>query len=92
MFTLAWHTSFKKAYTKFIKKHPYLRDKIIQVFKLLEKDPYQKKLMTHKLHGDLRGYYACSIEYSYRLVFSIEKINTEKFIVLIDIGKHDEAY
>ena len=74
MFILAWDSSFKKTYKKFIKSHPQSRDRIINVFRLLENDPFQRKLMTLKLHGELSGFYACSIDHSYRLVFSIEKI------------------
>jgi len=50
---------------------------------------------VHKLHGKLRGLWACEVEYDgCRIVFTFEnEQNTGKrLIVLADIGKHDEVY
>ena len=51
-------------------------------------------LKTHKLHGELEGLFACSVEYDLRIVFDIvENSRTkEKEILLIDIGTHEEVY
>jgi mRNA interferase YafQ len=92
MYRIAWYNSFRKAYKKTINKKPELREKIIETIKMLENDPYQKKLMTHKLHGNLKDFYGCYIDYDNRIVFSIEKIDSENCIALIDIGTHDEVY
>ena len=52
------------------------------------------ELKTHKLHGKLSGLWACEVEYDCRIVFTFEnEPETGKaFIVLADIGKHDEVY
>ena len=51
-------------------------------------------LKTHKLHGELEGLLACSIEYDLRIVFDIVENPTTKTeeILLIDIGTHEEVY
>jgi mRNA-degrading endonuclease YafQ of YafQ-DinJ toxin-antitoxin module len=57
-------------------------------------DVFHPILKTHKLHGELEGLYASSIDYENRIIFSIVENNEtkEKDIILIDIGKHDEVY
>ena len=54
-----------------------------------QKNPFDKKLKTHKLSGSLKGSWAFSINYSYRIIFEFIDDNT---ILLIDIGTHDEVY
>ncbi len=41
-----------------------------------------------------KGYTACSVEYDCRIVFAFEKEgkNREEYLVLIDIGTHEEVY
>jgi len=54
----------------------------------LKKDPFHPTLKTHKLKGNLRGLYACSLTYDLRIVFDL----TDHVISLVDIGSHDEIY
>lgn len=51
-------------------------------------------LQTHKLSGKLVGLSACSCGYDCRIIFSLQKEpgTEEAFILLIDIGTHDEVY
>jgi mRNA interferase YafQ len=60
----------------------------------LEEDPFSTDLKSHKLSGNLYGLYACSCGYDCRIVFSIKKDikNKTEFIILVDIGTHDEVY
>lgn len=85
---------FEKAYRKFVRRHPYLQEKIDEALRQITIDLATPALQTHKLSGKLAGLSACSCGYDCRIVFSIEKEpNTnEEFIVLIDIGTHDEVY
>ena len=53
MITLNWSSSYKRAFKKTIKKDPLLRDRILAVMDLLQKDPFQPQLKTHKLKGIL---------------------------------------
>lgn len=53
--------------------------------KLFQKNMHAPSLKTHKLKGDLAGYYAFSVNYHYRILFVIEP-NEE--VVFINIGTH----
>jgi mRNA-degrading endonuclease YafQ of YafQ-DinJ toxin-antitoxin module len=85
---------FEKAYRKFVRRQPYLQKKIDEALHQMTIDLIVPSLQTHKLSGKLIGLSACSCGYDCRIVFSIQKEpNTdEAFIVLIDIGTHDDVY
>ena len=52
---------------------------------LLVKDPFDQKLKTHKLSGSLKDYWAISIDYRYRIIFTFE---SENIIRLHMCGDH----
>ena len=53
---------------------------------LFRKDPSDLRLKTHKLHGDLEGFSAFSVDYRYRIIFVfLEKEGVEFY----SIGDHD---
>jgi mRNA-degrading endonuclease YafQ of YafQ-DinJ toxin-antitoxin module len=85
---------FDKAYRKFVRRQPYLQKKIDEALHQMTIDLATPALQTHKLSGKLVGLSACSCGYDCRIVFSIQKQPStgEEFIVLIDIGTHDEVY
>jgi len=56
---------------------------------LFSKNPFHRKLRTHKLSGKLEGLWAFSVTYDCRVIFKF--LNGEG-ILLIDIGGHDEVY
>jgi addiction module RelE/StbE family toxin len=86
--------SFKRAFKKITKKNPQLQSKILEVLDLLECDPFTPSLKSHKLTGNLDGYWSCSVAYDCRVVFAIkqDEYAEESLIVLVDIGTHDEVY
>jgi mRNA-degrading endonuclease YafQ of YafQ-DinJ toxin-antitoxin module len=85
---------FERAYRKFVRKNPSLQIKLDNALQQLRLDAFSPSLGTHKLSGKLFGLFACSCGYDCRIVFSIEKeqLTSQEFIVLIDIGTHDEVY
>ena len=91
---LAWDNSFKRAFKKHTKNNQKLRELIFTTLDELAKDPFQAKVKTHKLSGQLKGLWACWVEYDCRIIFTFEydTETNEEFIVLIDIGTHDELY
>ena len=91
---LNWSSSYKRAFKKVIKHTPNIRTKIISTMKLLEQDPFDPKLKSHKLQGILEDTWACSIAYDLRIIFTFIKntTNDETEILLIDLGTHDEVY
>jgi addiction module RelE/StbE family toxin len=94
MYKLAWSTSFRQEFKKAIRNHPELQEEIFLSLEKLSREPFDPALKTHKLHGKLRGLWACQIDYDCRTVFTFEKepSNEKDLIALIDIGKHDEVY
>ncbi|MBW4541645.1 MAG: type II toxin-antitoxin system mRNA interferase toxin, RelE/StbE family [Myxacorys chilensis ATA2-1-KO14] len=94
MRTLIFDESFRRALRKRGKKRPELRVKVTKVLSLLEVDPFNPSLKTHKLQGELEGLWSCSVEYDCRIIFRFEALEEEEedAIVLIDIGNHDEVY
>ncbi|MCY7278198.1 MAG: type II toxin-antitoxin system mRNA interferase toxin, RelE/StbE family [Phormidesmis sp. CAN_BIN44] len=91
MRTLVFDESFRRALRKRVKKRPELRIKVTEVLFLLEVDPFTPSLKTHKLQGELKGLWSCSVEYDCRIIFRFETLD-EEAIILIDVGNHDEVY
>ncbi len=94
MRTLVWDNSFKRAFKRLIRKNPQLKTKILVVLELLLENPYNPTLKAHKLKGKLDGLWACWVEYDCRIIYTFKlKANSgSEFILLIDIGTHDEVY
>ena len=80
--------SFLNHANKLFKRNPALRERFKQAVEKLITDPFDPSLKTHKLSGELKGFWSCSVTYEIRLRFKI--INN--IIELIDIGTHDEVY
>jgi len=90
MYTLVWTAHFTRAAKKFAKRHPELKKRVALILRDLEKDPFQPHLDYHHLGGKQTGVQAVSITDSYRITMPF--MITEKEILLIDIGPHDEVY
>ena len=86
--------SFIKSYKKFTAKNDDLKAVIEKALFKLEENAFAPGLRTHKLSGNLFGYFACSCGYDCRIIFSIERnIKTKtEVIILVDIGTHDAVY
>lgn len=92
MNNLIWTPRFIKSFKKVIKKNSFLKPKILKVLELIEFNPFDNKLKTHKLNGKYKDYYACSIEYDLRIIFEIDTETNEILIILLNIGTHDDVY
>ncbi|MCT7971434.1 type II toxin-antitoxin system mRNA interferase toxin, RelE/StbE family [Laspinema sp. D5] len=77
-----------------IKKSPLLKPRIEERLNLLQSEPFNPLLRTHKLKGELAGAWSCSVEYDCRIVFNFIRNEStgEEEILLIDIGSHNEVY
>lgn len=89
-YTLIIPPSFRRQAKKFLKGHPDLRVAVADVLHGLEEDPFQPSLRLHPLRGELAGCHAVSVTYSYRLTIILQL--TEREIILLDIGSHDDVY
>ncbi len=67
-----------------------MRQKFASILRDLENDPFQPHLRLHHLGGKLKGLQAVSITHSYRITLTV--MLTEKEIILLDVGSHDEVY
>ena len=90
MYLLVWTASFTRTAKKFFAKHSDLRPKVAAILRDLERDPFQPHLKFHHLTGTLKGVQAVSITHSYRITLTV--MVTDKEIILLDIGSHDEVY
>jgi addiction module RelE/StbE family toxin len=90
MFTVTTSELFLRQARKFFKKHPDLRPRFAFIFDALKQDPFQPNLGLHQLSGRLSGCHAVRLTYSYRITLTL--LITEKEIILLDIGSHDEVY
>lgn len=90
MYTITTPQQFLRQARKFFKKHPDLKPRFARVVTDLQNDPFQPGLALHPLGGKLAGCYAVSLTYSYRITLTL--LITEKEIILLDIGSHDEVY
>jgi len=48
-------------------------------------NPFDSRLKTHKLHGQLKNQWSFSIDGKYRIIFEFE----ESDIIFLDVGDHD---
>ena len=58
---------------------------VISATEAFEKNPISKDLKVHKLHGKMKRYFACSANFSYRIVFKKQG----RKIYMMDVGTHD---
>jgi mRNA interferase YafQ len=94
MRTVIWEEGFRRSLKRLLKKQPSLKAKIIPVLECLAENPFDPSLKTHKLKGDLKGLWACTVEYDCRLIFRFQEIKDEpdEAIMMIDVGNHDDVY
>ena len=89
-FELVTTKHFERRATKFLRKHPDLKAVFKETLVQLQQDPFQSSLRLHGLTGALAGVQAVSLTHAYRLTLILKV--TEREIVLLDIGAHDEVY
>ncbi len=91
---LAVDPSFKRSLKRLTRKNPQLKEKVSEILDLLSADPFTPSLKSHKLTGQLDGWWSCSVSYDCRIIFGLEQdLETgDVRILLIDIGSHDEVY
>lgn len=81
---------FERKVTRFLKKHPDLKDRYQKCLRLLQENPFHPSLRLHKLQGQLSEYHSVSATLSYQMV--IEFVIQDEQIIPIDIGTHEDVY
>lgn len=78
---------------KFIKQYKKLSSETKKIAKekliIFKKDPFDTRLRTHKLHGDLQGFFSFSINKKTRIIFDFDENKNVRFYT---IGNHDIYY
>jgi len=90
VYSIVTPQQFLRQARKFFKKHPDLKSRFANVLGDLQKDPFQPHLELHPLSGKLEGCHAVSLIYRYRITHTL--LITEKEIILLDVGSHEEVY
>ena len=79
-----YHTDkFVKAYKKAPKQVKSATEAKEEIFR---HNPFDPRLKTHKLKGELKDSYSFSVSYHWRIVFHFEKNDT---VILDTIGTHE---
>lgn len=91
-YVLLRSNAFVRNARKVVKKQPRLAQNIQNTLELLCSDPFQIQLRTHKLKGELKDSYACSVDYDLRIIFKFVQYEQTQAILLQSIGTHDEVY
>ena len=84
--------AFIRAAKRFVKKQSATAEAIRQALQQLELDAFDSRLRTHKLKGDLEGYWSSSAGYDLRIVFQLVQHGGAEAILLLSVGTHDEVY
>lgn len=90
MYNIVTPQQFLRQARRFFKKHPDLLPRFNALMSELQRDPFHPCLKLHPLGGKLSGCFAVSLTYSYRITLTL--LVTEKEIILLDIGSHDDVY
>lgn len=80
---IQYSTSFIKQLKRLTNEKQKLAIKREQIFR---KNPFDIRLKTHKLSGNLRGYWAFSLTHSDRVIFRFIK---KEEAIFYKIGSHD---
>ena len=79
---------FDRRLKSFVKSHPELRGKALELIDRLALDPFHSQNKTHMLSGTLKGVWASDINYHYRILFLL----SDDAVTLVNVGSHDEVY
>lgn len=78
---------YSSTFFKTLRKFPKSQLKFLaRKEKIFIENPFDPRLKTHKLKGELAEFYSFSISYHFRIVFHFEDKNT---IILDAIGTHE---
>ena len=82
-------SGFRKAFKRKIRGNKKLETRFRERVAIFQNEPFDPRLKTHRLSGQLQGLWSFSIDYNVRVIFSFVEANRALFI---DIGTHDEVY
>jgi mRNA-degrading endonuclease YafQ of YafQ-DinJ toxin-antitoxin module len=89
-YKLVFTERYNRIAAKVLKRHPDMVRAYEKTLELLALNPHHPSLRSHALSGRLAGVHSASINLSYRITLHFQI--TEREIVPINVGDHDEVY
>jgi mRNA-degrading endonuclease YafQ of YafQ-DinJ toxin-antitoxin module len=89
-FRIVFTDSYNRDASRWLKRHPDLKNQYLKTLQLLESNPFHPSLRLHSLAGRLQGLHSISINLSYRI--TLELLIQDQDVILINIGDHDQLY
>lgn len=89
-YTLVFTEGYNRRASRFLKRHPDLRQQYLKTLQLLEANPFHPSLRLHALSGKLEGLHSVSINLSYRI--TLELLIQDGEIIPVNVGDHDAVY
>ena len=80
---------FRKAFKRKVRGNKKLEARFRERVLIFQTDPFDPRLKTHRLSGQLQEFWSFSVDYDARVIFSFVEPNKALFA---DIGTHDEVY
>jgi mRNA-degrading endonuclease YafQ of YafQ-DinJ toxin-antitoxin module len=90
MYRLIFSESYEEKARRFLKKHPKVKNQYLKCLTLLELDPHHPSLRLHPFKTSHFEGYSVSINLSYRI--SIEFLISEREVILVNVGDHQDLY
>jgi len=84
--------SFTRISKQLVKRSPERAKALAATLAMLEENAHDPRLHTHQLRGGLKGFWAASGGYDFRVIFRIVEYEGQPAIMLVDAGTHDEVY
>jgi len=82
--------AFLRALRLYLRRHPAMGEQVAALVDQLGTDPFAPSLRLHRLHGRLEGECAVRVTHADRIILTL--LLSDREIVLLDIGSHDELY
>lgn len=89
MIEIVLTSSFRKSFKRKVRGNKKLEQRFRDRVAIFQNDPFDARLRTHQLSGQLDGHWSFSVDYDCRVVFSFVEPNRALFV---DIGTHEEVY
>ena len=90
--SLVRSTAFVRAARRAVRRDPQLAAQLSLTLERLCEDVFHPLLRSHKLKGALRGKWAATVNYDFRIVFRFVEHEGEEAIHLLTMGGHDGVY
>ena len=82
-------SGFRKAFKRKVRGNKNLEARFRDRVAIFQTNPFDPRLKTHRLAGQLQGFWSFSVDYDVRVVFSFAEPSR---VLFVDIGTHEEVY